>query len=457
MSRDMNTAQDYLAYEALLPRKDMTEEQSNSLDAAYKQLPESEQYIVRRSHIEAYFVPENLCPDKSRNEEHVSPSGKYKLNVIIYSTTPGSWNYSRGIVSNVATGEQIADIKCNYGMFRFTWIEDHANGHDYLRAHHDYQGQCIVELDTGRRKDAMSEDCDKGWGFCWSSVVPSADKKVLIVCGCIWACPYEYRIFDFSDPMGEEGWPEIKSEEIELYDENHASCTLSDDLLTWSSNERIFKATGELENVIEGEHNRLYREVYRLKAQAPGSPELALAQAAQKAHDNKYTDDDGDEDKWGLVPNKRMLLRIVGRELVLIESWESDTVLEGKKRQAAYDAKWKVNSTRYLAESEFYQWVVRQVGAEPARKLTHFQIPSLHDQVNGDKNPAYIHMSRSVYNENRKRSSSMIWGVVDGDIRLELSIRGRGTTSKMTFGRTLVEFQAAWEFAEQHEEIENVT
>jgi hypothetical protein len=35
---------------------------------------------------------------------------------------------------------------------------------------------------------------------------------MLIVNGCHWACPYEFRFYDFSDPMA--GWPEIVSDGI---------------------------------------------------------------------------------------------------------------------------------------------------------------------------------------------------------------------------------------------------
>lgn len=154
---------------------------------------------------EEYFVLENK---EDGEEEHLSPSGKYKLTVSSYRTKPGSWNYSRGIVTVVETGAVVGDIKRNYGAFPFTWLEGHANGHSYLLAGEDYQGQTVVELDTGTKVSHLSEGAAKGVGFCWADTRFEAKVNLLVVCGCHWACPYEYRFFDFTDPM-KNGWAEM--------------------------------------------------------------------------------------------------------------------------------------------------------------------------------------------------------------------------------------------------------
>ena len=154
---------------------------------------------------EKYFVPEN--ENVSCRSENASPSGKYKLVVSSFSTREGSWNYTRGKVFKIGSDEPIAVIDRNYSAFPFSWIEDHPNGHAYLVAGEDYQGQTVVELDTGKRRDHLSEDAEKGIAFCWSEHRFDPKSMILVVCGCYWACPYEFRFFDFRSPM--DLWPEL--------------------------------------------------------------------------------------------------------------------------------------------------------------------------------------------------------------------------------------------------------
>jgi hypothetical protein len=136
----------------------------------------------------------------AESEHHVSPSGRYGLTTGTYVKDPASWTYSAGDVSHT-DGSRIARVERNYSAFPFLWVEQHGNGHDYLICGEDYQGQTIIELDTGRRVDHLPNDAEHGSGFCWAQHYISADRKYLAVDGCYWACPYEFVIFDFSNPM----------------------------------------------------------------------------------------------------------------------------------------------------------------------------------------------------------------------------------------------------------------
>jgi hypothetical protein len=153
----------------------------------------------------SYFTPENL--DMARSKEHLSPSGKYRLVVTPVQTKPGCWNYSQGLVYAVGNDTAIADFQRNYSSFPFLWVEDHVNGHSYVVGGEDYQGQTVIELDTGKRRDHLPPEAKEGHGFCWVGMKFRAEGSVLVVDGCYWACPYEFRFYDFSDPMA--GWPQI--------------------------------------------------------------------------------------------------------------------------------------------------------------------------------------------------------------------------------------------------------
>jgi hypothetical protein len=145
-----------------------------------------------------------------KRTEHLSPSGKYRLVITPFETKPNCWDYTQGLVYRVGSDSPIAEVQRNYSHFPFLWVENHPNGHDYLVTGQDYQGQTVIELDTGKRKDCLSDGAEEGYGFCWAAYEFNASSQILVVSGCIWACPYEYRFYDFSDPM--EGWPEIVSD-----------------------------------------------------------------------------------------------------------------------------------------------------------------------------------------------------------------------------------------------------
>ncbi|HCB05503.1 MAG TPA: hypothetical protein PLZ93_08070 [Nocardioides sp.] len=134
------------------------------------------------------------------SEKHVSPIGCYELEIVTWEP-PHGWAYSEGLVRRVGRHELIARILRNFDAFPFTWCEEHPTGHDYLIAGEDYQGQTIIELDTGARVDHLPDAAEQGFGFCWAGHLLSPRRDVLVVDGCYWAGPYELVAYDFSRPM----------------------------------------------------------------------------------------------------------------------------------------------------------------------------------------------------------------------------------------------------------------
>lgn len=131
-----------------------------------------------------------------------SPSGRYSIEVVSWVPKSG-WKYSEGIIRSQRRDPQdpLAVVRRNYGQFPFTWCETHPNGHDYLVCGEDYQGQTIIELDTGQRTDDLQDQAEQGFGFCWAQHYVAPKGDILIVDGCYWACPYELVAFDFSQPL----------------------------------------------------------------------------------------------------------------------------------------------------------------------------------------------------------------------------------------------------------------
>ena len=151
---------------------------------------------------DSYFIPENMV-----KENTYEFWGMYSLTIQHYRTHAGAWNYTRGIVTN-AEGTIIADIKRNYSSFWYCCIL-HPSGNHYLLCGEDYQGQTIVELNTGARVDYLPPEAAKGNGFCWAICEWEPDDPYrLKVSGCYWAGPYEEVIYDFTQPM-QLPYPEI--------------------------------------------------------------------------------------------------------------------------------------------------------------------------------------------------------------------------------------------------------
>lgn len=195
--------------QALLDHRD---QRGGSIYGEWREKWDALQAKVQKGLYELYCRKrkEWMCRDSTQTgEPRIIKAGRYELHISRHSTGKNTWNYSKGRIYR--DGQLIETVYRNYGAFPHLFIEQHQNGHDYLLCGEDYQGQTVIELDTGRRRDSMSNGSEKGHGFCWADYRYDKVSSIITVDGCYWACPYEYKFFDFSDPM-ERGWPEIECE-----------------------------------------------------------------------------------------------------------------------------------------------------------------------------------------------------------------------------------------------------
>jgi hypothetical protein len=188
----------------------LSNQQSNKmLDITYhstklmKKDPTS--YTEWREHTEQRFTTLSLVSGST--EHYVSPSGRFALDVSVYSAGEGSWNYSRGVLKDAISSKVIADIKRNYAMFWYCWVMQEQD--EYLICGEDYQGYNVINLNNGTNLLTFPPEALKGMGFCWAAVHPSPDGKILAVEGCYWGSSYELVFVDFSDPM-KSPLPELK-------------------------------------------------------------------------------------------------------------------------------------------------------------------------------------------------------------------------------------------------------
>lgn len=237
---------------------------------------------------------------------HKSPNGKYTLEIENIPTKPGCWDRTVGKIS--CDGKPLTEVRRNYSSFPFLWVE-HPNGHEYLICGENYQGQTVIELDTLKRRDFLPPEAKQGAGFCWVDYTFHAKTQMLVVSGCIWACPYEFRFYDFSDPMG--GWSEIEVENG--VDADHKAPEISDD-----GTVIVFESRMTFESI-----------------------------------------DDDNEDRYEVVASRT--LKRNGLKFDLVSSWiDSEEVVrreEAEKAYIAWDEAWK----KYKAEDPMYLRVVERI------------------------------------------------------------------------------------------------
>jgi hypothetical protein len=179
----------------------------------------TEKYKELRKREEKLFY-EKYRPVIEEAKEYFSPSHKYKLVIIpcehVEKKEKRYWNYSKGLVFDLSTGEEIFTIIRNYGHFPFHWVE-HKNGNEYLLCGEDYQGYVCFNLTEKKKHVYFPEGGFNGWGFCWINI--DSHDSTLIVEGCYWGAQFEIVQYDFSNP-DELPYPEISRSDVESFDDD---------------------------------------------------------------------------------------------------------------------------------------------------------------------------------------------------------------------------------------------
>lgn len=268
--------------------------------------------------------------------EILSPSGRFKLTIRHYNTKKGCWDYSRGTVIRVEDGEEICDIVRNYGSFHHSFVEKRIPGEcsgcslcrrddgtpfeyceEWLITGRSYMSQTVVNLETGDIYEPAGDQHD-GFAFCWADCMLSPDGNTLMVDGCHWACPYEFRFYDFTDPS--KGWPELK-----IYKDGEETYLDAD-----SKKPPVWKEDGTFECYE-------VREIYKPLNKDWNEMTVKEMEAVP--------DGDGDElpDTENVVVARRVLKR-VGDRMEVAEDWVSDE--EAKHRAEMEEASRKFKEFR---------------------------------------------------------------------------------------------------------------
>lgn len=367
-----------------------------------------------------YFTDENEQGDAQKIV--ISPLGRYSLLLRKYSTKAGSWSVSRGTVTDLRTDKLVADVKRCYGSFPYAFV---AKGNvEYLIAGRSYMGQTVVNLSTGEewndpvfsRKLDEGEKTDRAFGnyegheFCWAEITPFEDAKTLMVDGCHWACPYEYRFYDFTDPS--KGWPQLEIEGSKLGIK--------------------YLAPNDF-------HNFDYDE----DADEGPTSEYTLVEIEQRSNKVKFTN-----------PDLRVTLRRDGNVMRVVEEWSSERRTKAIEEAEKRDAEWEAKVKAWVDADAFFPWVKAQPLPEGINRSDGYQTVSQNDRTTGkDTNPLHVrvsyHRPYDVKANKCKPSAVIHWGVDSGAITVEKWTYGVGSKST-EFERSQSGLEVAYEQAMKH-------
>jgi hypothetical protein len=339
--------------------------------------------------IDQYFSDDHLL-DRPPTV-HTSPSGRFRLEIRTYRTRPDCWCYSRGTVIRVADGAVVADVCRNYSNFHCSFVTK--DGREHLVAGRSYMGQTIVDLDRAEEwNDPKHPDGYDGMEFCWAASLLSPDGRTLLVDGCHWACPYEYRFYDFTDPA--RGWPALPIRDAEGKDgwlpaEDRRPPELQDD-----------------GTIVCFETVRRFLPLDRVEDEIGRELRATIDEARWK-----------DPDNWAIEVDRRVTLVREPDHMRITEDWRSDDRRRRDREQAEADAaeeamheEWirrctalpQVRAALEAHDLEHSFWITTPVGenaGKPGSFTLHVKTPrsgvTARVSIHVDEGPLVVELGRS--------------------------------------------------------------
>ncbi len=155
-----------------------------------------------REEIARFINPEYLL--ENEKETHYSPSGKYKLELNHYLDSgqlEDGAEYQHNFMNiKIFRGDRPIYSLNGTTYFYFAWVEKSCL-EEYLICTEYYQGYGTLNLNTLEYDFYLPLEAMNGMGYIWADGHLSPDFRKIAVEGCIWAAPYQIKIFDISDPM----------------------------------------------------------------------------------------------------------------------------------------------------------------------------------------------------------------------------------------------------------------
>jgi hypothetical protein len=273
-------------------------------------------------------------------------------------------------------------------------------------------GQTIVNLDTGEEYNDSQWKNGKYQGseFCWAAHYLSPDGNTLAVDGCHWACPYEIKFYDFTDPS--KGWPELELEGdyVDTGGEKESGWN-EDGTFSAFRSTRVYKPLGKREWEIEED----------------------------EIPDEEYDNDDN----WEDVDDVRSLYKRYENRMTLVEKYESEEEIQRQKNQAESDQKFDAWQKVFYKEDPLYTIMLSEIerlklNAEDYNGFRHLY------------NDESREISRRVCSKfgKKKLTADLRWGAKEGPIKLDLFENGKSLKEKPEFAHSPSAMKEAFQYIE---------
>jgi len=371
---------------------------------------------------EQYFIDEN--ENKDRRKEGITPSGRFKLVTRYYSTKKGCWSYSRGTFYRLSDNKEIADIKRNYSHFAHSVINK--NNQEWIVTGRSYMSQTIINLDTGEIFEPKGDQYD-GHAFCWVGCTLSPDEKTLIVDGCYWAAPYEYKFFDFSDPS--KGWPELKvyedGEQTYQYSDNKQPDFNEDGTITCYQTSKFFIPLNKYDNDLDYE------------------TELKPFWDKNKGEYDK-------DENWRVDIDKKITLARQDDRMVIIDRWISSVEQERIKRRQIASEKRKQWRKEFTTSDPLYL-KYKELVEDPILSPDNYESTGItHKDWCPDFKEQETRWCRRIIKKDEKQpyTVDLNWAVKTGPIKLTIFKDGKASEEKF-FPHTAEAMEEAFTYAKK--------
>lgn len=133
----------------------------------------------------------------------ISPTQEYHLEIDHYiierfEINVDKYRYNYYVMKIYRNNTLIFTLYCHTVLF-FEWIVLDEN--TFLLCSDYYQCYGIMNLSSLEYKRFIPEEVIDGNGFIWLKGYISPNKNYIAIEGCIWAFPYQIKVFNISDPM----------------------------------------------------------------------------------------------------------------------------------------------------------------------------------------------------------------------------------------------------------------
>jgi len=133
---------------------------------------------------------------KADFQSSISPSEKFRLEATNYWSKEPNWDLTKVELYDQATNDKLFDFFVNESQFFYSWLTK-GNPEYFICAEDIFGGQTVIDLPNNEMASySPNED-----GFIWTGFHLSPDGNTLATVGCYWACSFEIKLFDFSNPL----------------------------------------------------------------------------------------------------------------------------------------------------------------------------------------------------------------------------------------------------------------